>query len=472
VILTELGLDSRRHGEVRQALAAAAQVRTAFAGGCAGGVVFSWTDEWHRGGHDIDDWDFGLVRRDRTPKPALALIRRAFAEVPFPAHSEWPSVSVIVCAHDAEDTLAWCLDGVAELDYPNYEAIVVDDGSTDATAEIARRFGVRVVQVENGGLSAARNTGLAEATGEIAAYLDADARPDPHWLSYLAATFVSTAHAGIGGPNVPPPEEGPVARCVARAPGGPIHVLVSDREAEHIPGCNMAFRRAALAEAGGFDPQFRQAGDDVDICWRLRGAGWTLGFEPAAVVWHRRRPSVRAFWRQQVGYGKAEALLERKWPEKYNRVGNPTWQGRLYGGSAKPRRGRWRVYYGTWGTGLFQSVYERTPGTLSSIPLMPEWYLVVFALAALAGYELAVEPLLVATPGLDVPISLLRSPAACPPLGPPERGPHTLAAPPPRFRTAPAPPGNDLERGMAVDGGAARGGRAPVARRRDRPRPG
>src|SRR5207244_3033426 len=145
--------------------------------------------------------------------------------------------------------------------------------------------------------------------GEIVAYLDDDARPDPDWLAYLAAGFAATNHAAIGGPNVPPPGDGPVASCVATAPGGPVHVLISDTEAEHLPGCNMAFRREALVAAGGFDPTFRAAGDDVDLCWRLREQGETLGFHPAALVWHRRRGSVRAFWRQQRGYGHAEALL-------------------------------------------------------------------------------------------------------------------------------------------------------------------
>src|SRR5581483_10907286 len=191
----------------------------------------------------------------------------------------------------------------------------------------------------------------------------------------------------VGGPNVPPPDEGTVARCVSLAPGGPQHVLVTDRDAEHIPGCNMAFRRDALQEIGGFDPQFHVAGDDVDICWRLHERGWTIGFSPAALVWHRRRDSVRRYLRQQLGYGKAEALLERKWPEKYNRGGHPSWQGRVYGGTdGQVLRRRWRIYYGTWGAAPFQSIYERSASTLLAIPLMPEWYLLVTLMAAIGIY--------------------------------------------------------------------------------------
>src|SRR5204862_745152 len=106
------------------------------------------------------------------------------------------------------------------------------------------------------------------------------------------------------------------AESAANAPGDPIHVLLSDDDAEHIPGCNMAFRKEALEALGGFDPRFRTAGDDVDVCWRIQERGWTIGFNPAAMVWHHRRGSIRAYWRQQIGYGKAEALLEQKWPHK------------------------------------------------------------------------------------------------------------------------------------------------------------
>jgi len=96
------------------------------------------------------------------------------------------------------------------------------------------------------------------------------------------------------------------AAYVAASPGGPTHVLLDDEVAEHIPGCNMAFRREALHAIGGFDPIFRAAGDDVDLCWRLQNKGYKIGFSPAAVVWHFRRNTVRDYLKQQRGYGKAE----------------------------------------------------------------------------------------------------------------------------------------------------------------------
>src|SRR5205085_331108 len=84
-------------------------------------------------------------------------------------------------------------------------------------------------------------------------------------------------------------------------------------------------------------------------------AGYVLGFSPAAFVWHRPRGTVRAYWRQQREYGRAEALLERKWPDKY-RGGRARWAGRLYARGLLPGLGRWRVYYGTWGSELLQSL--------------------------------------------------------------------------------------------------------------------
>ncbi len=406
LVLAEIGLDSQRNGAQVQAMTLAWQLRAAFGAGCAGAFVFAWTDEWHRGGHDIADWDFGLTTRQRAAKPALAAVSQAFAAVPFAAR-EWPRVSVVVCTYNGARTIRDCLDGLRGLAYPNFEVIVVNDGSTDATPDIVRAYPeFCLINTANRGLSAARNTGYEAATGELVAYTDDDAHPDPHWLTYLAATFMETTHAGVGGPNIAPRGDGPIAECVANAPGGPVHVLLSDTAAEHIPGCNMAFRRRVLLKLGGFDAQFRAAGDDVDFCWRVLESGGTLGFSPAAMVWHHRRNSARMYWRQQRGYGKAEALLEAKWPEKYNAAGHLTWGGRLYGKGLleawRLRRGR--IYQGTWGAALFQSVYQPAAGLWRSLPLMPEWWLLIGALAALAALGLRWKPLLLALPLLGLAV--------------------------------------------------------------------
>src|SRR5438309_8436401 len=414
LVMSELGLDGLRNGDGVQARSLDWQVRTAFAAGCAGVVVFSWTDEWYRQGHDVEDWAFGLTRADRSPKPALRAVREAFAEVPFPSNVPWPRISVIVCTYNGARTIRECLEALDRLAYPDYEVIVVDDGSTDATAAIACHYDCRLIQTENRGLASARNTGLKVATGEIVAYIDDDAYPDPHWLTYLAARFLSTSHAAVGGPNLAPPGDGPIAECIARAPGGPVDVLLSQCEAEHIPGCNMAFRNACLEAIGGFDPQIRTAGDDVDVCWRLQERGWTLGFSPAAMVWHHRRNSLRTYWKQQIGYGRAEAMLERKWPEKYNGPGHVRWAGRIYG-SGLTRALRWRrarVYHGIWGLAPYQSLYEPAPSLLGSLLQMPEWHLAFALLMGLSALSFFWSPLTLLLP-LLIGAALLPLAQAC-----------------------------------------------------------
>jgi GT2 family glycosyltransferase len=415
MVLAEAGLDSRRNGLEQQAETLRWQIETAQAAGCAGMFVFAWTDQWHRGGHDVLDWDFGLTTREREPKPALQAVSDAFNPSPQLTTSPAPQMSVVICTYNGSATLRECLEGVLTLHYPDYEVIVVSDGSTDDSAVIAASYeGVRVIETEQRGLAAARNTGMDAATGEIIAYIDDDAVPDPGWLAQLASTFKAAGLAAAGGPNVLPPESSWIAECVANAPGGPTHVLVSDREAEHIPGCNMAIRKDALERIGGFDPQFRAAGDDVDVCWRLLDSGEKIGFSPGAVVLHHRRRSVRAYLRQQRGYGKAEALLERKHPDKYSAAGHVDWAGRLYGNGAAQHRGgwRWRVYYGGWGTAFYQSLYGPRRGLLESLPLMPEWYLAIILLGLLSAAGAFWWPLLLALPLLGGAIAALLVDAA------------------------------------------------------------
>ena len=377
LLLTELGLDSGG-GEDRQADSLDWQMRGAMELGLAGTCVFSWTDEWWVGGYKVEGWYFGLTRENRDPKPALKVLEDYYRRRPSDLREEWPTASVVVCAHQAEDTIEECLRSLTELDYPEYEVLVVDDGSTDATAEIAHGFPVRVFSSNHLGLAAARNVGLEHAEGEIVAYIDADAQADANWLTYLALALEAPRTAGAGGPNPVPPDDPATAQCVARAPGGPIHVLLDDQRAEHVPGCNMAFWRGLLLEIGGFDPVYRAAGDDVDACWKILDRGYEIRFHPSAVVWHRRRNSIRAFWRQQVGYGRAEALAERNHPDKFNDLGQAIWRGVVYGPTfGLP--GQARLYSGQFGEAPFQKLY-REPNHFDPLPAL----VLILALVPLA----------------------------------------------------------------------------------------
>ncbi|MGH7773465.1 MAG: glycosyltransferase [Candidatus Binatia bacterium] len=373
LILTEFGIDSLR--ETGQAEILSWQVHASFEMGVAGTVVFAWTDEWATGGFAIEDWAFGLVDRERSKKPAFGAVQRYYKVSLPPILPEYPKVSVIVCAYNGKRTMDNCLASLKKLNYPNYEVIVVNDGSTDGTLEIAKRYDyVRLISHENKGLSAARNTGITAATGDIIAFTDSDCVVDPDWLTYLVAKFLSSGFAAVGGPNFPPPDDSLVSSCVAVSPGGPTHVLLNDEVAEHIPGCNMAFRREALLEIGAFDPLFRAAGDDVDVCWRLQNKGYAIGFSPAAMVWHFRRNTVKDYLKQQMGYGKAEALLYFKHPYRFNLVGQPRWLGRIYGDLSSFLISRRPVIYsGVFGRGLFQTLYQPPCSFISHLPLTLEW---------------------------------------------------------------------------------------------------
>jgi O-antigen biosynthesis protein len=387
LVLTEFGVDSFGEGEEGQRRILSWQIHTAFETGAAGTFIFAWTDEWFTGGHLIENWAFGLVDRDRQPKPSFDEVVRQYNGTLPPLLLRYPRVSVVVCAYNAERTMDQCLASLEVLNYPDYEVIVVNDGSRDRTREIAESYGYcRIINQPNKGLSAARNVGAEAATGEIVAYTDSDCVADPDWLTYLVAKMEASNLVACGGPNFPPPEDNLVPAAVAVAPGGPTHVLISDELAEHIAGCNMAFRREVLTQLGGFDPVYRAAGDDVDICWRLQDAGYTIGFSPAAVVWHFRRNTVAAYCAQQRGYGKAEALVYSKHPFRFNLFGQAKWLGRIYGdlSTSLLLSRRPVIYSGAFGRGLFQTLYEPPSSLTAFLPLSFEWSAIALPLG-LAG---------------------------------------------------------------------------------------
>jgi GT2 family glycosyltransferase len=385
LVLGELGMDTLRQGEAAQAEFLAGHMAELRLLGLAGGSVFAWTDDWHTGGYRIEDWAFGITTRDRTPKVAYHALREVFEAGPAELLPQTPRVSVVVCTYNGGRTLSQCLQSLEALEYPDYEVLVVDDGSTDNTREIVTRFAnVRVIHQTNQGLSAARNVGLRMATGAIVAYTDSDCYADPDWLTLLVGQLERSGAAAVGGPNLTP-EDGRLAACVAASPGQPTHVLVSDQVAEHIPGCNMAFRRDALLGINGFDPQYRKAGDDVDVCWRLQQAGMWITFAPGAFVWHHRRQNPRAYLRQQAGYGEAEALLRFKHPDQFNGRGDGKWRGVMYGASLLGLRLKGSlIYRGTFGTGLFQCVYHPAPAHWAMLPSTLEWH-VLAAVLLLSG---------------------------------------------------------------------------------------
>ena len=374
VLLSEIGLDSRAHGEKAQAKYLDWQIRAAFEKGLCGVTVYGWTDEWGIFDSNIDGWSFGITDSARNPKEALSVVSNLYRGDLYRTRKKpWPLVSVVVCSYNAEATLDECLQSLKELDYPNYEVIVIDDGSKDRTYEIAGKYGnVRRVQVPNGGLSRARNLGIEAARGDVVAFIDSDAYADPDWLYYMVSALDEYGAAAVGGPNLSPPADGFTAQCIDESPGNPTCVLVDNERAEHIPGCNMAFRKEAFNAVGLFDAEHRAAGDDVDLCWRLLVADKKIVYHPSAVVWHHRRPTIRTYLRQQTGYGYAEAHLQRRYPGRFNFFGYPVWQGGVYDSvhSHLRREGlpfvfRPKIYRGRFCSAQFQTLYQ---------PFLTWWY--------------------------------------------------------------------------------------------------
>src|SRR5213075_3361906 len=163
LILGEFGMDTIRHSQDEQAEMLSWHVESVVRCGLAGTVFFSWTDEWYTGEQEITDWAFGLVTRDRRPKKAYFALAEKLGRddslIPHPPLAGTPFVSVIVCSFNGAATLRACLSSLARVNYPNYEVILVDDGSTDDTPQIASEFReVRYIRQPNRGLSAARNT--------------------------------------------------------------------------------------------------------------------------------------------------------------------------------------------------------------------------------------------------------------------------------------------------------------------------
>jgi cellulose synthase/poly-beta-1,6-N-acetylglucosamine synthase-like glycosyltransferase len=219
---------------------------------------------------------------------------------------------VVIAARNAQATLARCLDAATTLDYPTYEVILVDDGSTDATVRIARNYpNIRVIEAPPGGPSRARNIGIGEARGDIVAFTDSDCVPEKAWLAELAKGFTGQEVAGVGGDQGSPADDTPFGREVQgffKAIG-----LVTDyiktaatlTETSHNPSCNSAYRKQILEEVGGFDEAL-WPGEDLDLDVRIRSRGYRLLYNPAARVAHYRPRSYRGLARMMRRYGACQ----------------------------------------------------------------------------------------------------------------------------------------------------------------------
>lgn len=208
------------------------------------------------------------------------------------------AVSVIIVSRARPDALRRCLAGIAQLQYPKFEVVVVACPAGIAVAENFDQLPqIKCVAFDEANISAARNLGLAHAAGDIVAFIDDDAVPEPQWLHHLVAPAARPEVAAMGG--FVRGRNGISFQYKARtldAQGTPqeididpvpANVLIPPKgHAIKTEGTNMAFRRDVLVAIGGFDPAFRFYLDETDLNMRLARAGHATALVPLAQVHH------------------------------------------------------------------------------------------------------------------------------------------------------------------------------------------
>ena len=359
LVLGEMGLAvAGAGGEARQAEVLDWQLETALERG-AGPCVFSWTDEWWVGDAAVEGWHFGLTRADRSPRPALDTVRRWNGRRVADLDFDWPSMSVVICAYNAAATLDECLHHTCALDYPDLEVIVVDDGSSDATAEIARAYPrARLESIPHAGLSVARNHGYEVARGDVVAYLDSDAYPDPDWPYYLALGFDGPTLGGVGGPNVPPRADSDGADQVTRCSRRTTARLAQRRPGRAHPRVQHGVLARAARRAGWLRPRLHIRGRrrrPVLAVARPR-AGRSGSTPPRSCGTTGGRACVRISG-SNGDTGGARRSWRRATRTGSPRTGTARWRGRIYDSFPAPLH-RQRIYRGVYGGAAYQSVYR------------------------------------------------------------------------------------------------------------------
>ena len=227
-----------------------------------------------------------------------------------------PKVSVVVPAYNAESTIGPLLESLLQLDYLDFEVIVVDDGSKDRTGEIVRRYPVRLIEQPNRGASAARDAGLRAASAEIVAYADSDVTVTREWLQNLVEPFSDPTVAATTGRTIFLRNEHVTSWLRS--------LDIERRNANRrtytrlANGPNSAFRRAVLLEVGGFDPRWYHA-EDTEVSYRVWQKGYRIRYVPLAVVHHvpegdwrnylrKRYRDAKAFTRVLAKYARHAAL--------------------------------------------------------------------------------------------------------------------------------------------------------------------
>jgi len=233
-----------------------------------------------------------------------------------------PKISIVVPAYNAEKTIKKCIESLLDIDYTNYEIIIVDDGSTDATKQILSGYKekISVMALEHRGPSHCRNKAASASQAEYLAFTDADCIVDKQWLRELLKGFSQEAVTGVGGSQLSPNDETAFGRRVQSFfektgfLGGYIKTTANNSpvRTSHNPSCNVMYRRQFLLEVGGFDEGL-WPGEDVDLDYRLEKRKFILMFNPKAIVYHYRPDSLKKICSMMYRYGWTQGVLVRRY---------------------------------------------------------------------------------------------------------------------------------------------------------------
>jgi len=239
----------------------------------------------------------------------------------------FPTVSVIIPVKDRADELRRGLDSIARIDYPPelLQVIVVDDGSSDLSAAVARESGAQVVPSGGAGRgpAAARNVGARVASGDILAFIDSDCCASTGWLTELLPAFNDPKLAAVGGQV----DGMCTTSAVDRYEAVMSSLSLGSRERSgnsgddtfYLPSCNLLVQRTVFLGVGGFDDTMH-VGEDVDLTWRLRDNGWTISYLPLGRVLHEHRSTIRSFMSRRFDYGTSEGTLQLLHPQRHKRM--------------------------------------------------------------------------------------------------------------------------------------------------------
>ena len=225
-------------------------------------------------------------------------------------------ISVIVPAFNVGRTIGACLDALLQQTAPreSYEIIVVDDGSTDTTRQVAESRSVRVLAQSNRGAAAARNLGAQHACGDILLFIDADSVPDARWIEAMVAPFADASIAGASGEKKTR-QTNLVARFTQFEYDFKYDRMVAHTSIDFIDSSTAAYRREVFLANGGFDTTLMEA-EDTDLSYRLAERGCRMVLVRDAIVYHTHPESLFEFLRRKYRYAVWRAAIYARYPRK------------------------------------------------------------------------------------------------------------------------------------------------------------